>query len=195
MADKEYLLGNRARELLRYTKQETRPISDEVSRRDVRAIIKRIAELPDIQQVRAVSSEVIRVLDESGKDGFTKSAYRLYGEDMREIAKGIVRDIHCANDTYFQTHYEERLEKIDDIIAGCSLLLEYILICTEDNIISVRKSGLWTKKVSDVKNMALAWKKNDGGRARKLRDQAQADRDARTVELVKTAIRQYKAGK
>lgn len=194
MADKEYLLGNRARELLRYTKQVTRPISDEVSQRDVRAIIRRIAELPDIQQVRAVSSEVVRVLDETGKDGFTKSAYRLYGEDMREIAKGIVRDIHAANDTHFQTDYETRLKKIDDVLAGCSLLLEYILICTEENIISVKKSGLWTKKTTDVKYMVLSWKKNDGGRARKLREQAQAERDTRTVDLVKTAIRQYKAG-
>ena len=45
MAEKEYLLGNRARELLRYTNQATRIVSDDVSQRDVRAIIKRIAEL------------------------------------------------------------------------------------------------------------------------------------------------------
>ena len=43
MAEKEYLLGNRARELLRYTNQATRIVSDDVSQRDVRAIIKRIA--------------------------------------------------------------------------------------------------------------------------------------------------------
>ncbi len=44
MAEKEYLLGNRARELLRYTNQATRIVSDEVSAKDVRAIIRRIAE-------------------------------------------------------------------------------------------------------------------------------------------------------
>lgn len=50
MAEKEYLLGNRARELLRYTNQATRIVSDDVSQRDVRAIIKRIAELDDIRE-------------------------------------------------------------------------------------------------------------------------------------------------
>ena len=39
MAEKEYLLGNRARELLKYTKHSTRVVSDDVSQKDVRAII------------------------------------------------------------------------------------------------------------------------------------------------------------
>ena len=39
MAEKEYLLGNKARELLRYTNQATRVISDDVCMKVVRAII------------------------------------------------------------------------------------------------------------------------------------------------------------
>ena len=41
--------------------------------------------------------------------------------------------------------------------------------------------------------MAAAWKKNNGGRARKLRDEEQAQKDRRQVDIVKTAIRQYNA--
>lgn len=100
MAEKEYLLGNRARELLRYTNQATRIVSDDVSQRDVRAIIKRIAELDDIREVRSVCSVVTHQLDEKSNEGFTKSKFRLYGEDMRQIAKNIVRDVHSANNKH-----------------------------------------------------------------------------------------------
>lgn len=190
MAEKEYLLGNRARELLKYTKQATKVVSDEISRKDVRTIIRRIAELDDIRDVKSVCAEVTHVLDTKDKEGFTKSNYRMYGEDMREIARGIVRDIHAANNKHFATEYNERLEKIDDVLDGCSLLLEYIQICVEEHIITVQKSGIWTKKVTDVKYMAAAWRKNDGGRARKLEAEAQAAKDRRQYDLVKAACRE-----
>ena len=43
--------------------------------------------------------------------------------------------------------------------------------------------------------MTASWKKNDGARANKLRSDDEAKQDARQVEVVKTAIRQYNAEK
>ena len=189
MAEKEYLLGNRAMELLRYTNQATRIVSDEVSAKDVRAIIRRIARLGDIRDVKTVCFDSIHVLDVKKKDGFTRSMFKLYGEDMRFIAKGIVKDIHSANDKHFATEHQERLRKISDVLDGCSLLLEYIQICLEENIISAKKAEVWTKKVTDVKYMAAAWKKNDGGRAKKLVAEAATESDKHQFELVKSACR------
>lgn len=190
MAEKEFLLGNRARELLKYTKQATRIVSDDVSQRDVRAIIRRVAELDDIRDVKRVCSEVVGVLDKKDREGFTKSNFHLYGEDMRLIAKGIVRDIHAANNKHFATEYNERLRKIDDVLDGCSLLLEYIQICVEEKIIGVKKAAVWTKHVTDVKYMSAAWKKNDGGRARKIESEAKATDERRQYDLVKSAFRE-----
>lgn len=189
MAEKEYLLGNRARELLQYTNQATRVISDEISKKDVRAIVRRIAELEDIRDVKSVCAEIIHTLDTRDREGFNKTNYRLYGEDMRVIAKGIVRDVHAANNKLFATEHELRLQKINDILDGCSLLLEYIQICVDEKIISVKKSGVWTKKVTDVKYMAASWRKNDGGRARKIVAEQQAEADRKQYELVKAAVR------
>ena len=194
MAEKEYLLGNRARELLRYTNQATRIVSDDVSQRDVRAIIKRIAELDDIREVRSVCSVVTHQLDEKSNEGFTKSKFRLYGEDMRQIAKNIVRDVHSANNKHFQTEYDARLKKIDDVLDGCTLLLEYIQICLDLEIISLERSGIWTKKVRDVQYMSMSWRKNDGARAKKLKAEERVSVDKWLVSLVKEAIRQIKAG-
>lgn len=190
MAEKEFLLGNRARELLKYTKQATRVVSDDVSQRDVRTIIRRIAELDDIRDVKSVCTEVVGVLDKRDREGFTKSTFRLYGEDMRLIAKGIMRDIHAANNKHFVTEYNERLRKIDDVLDGCSLLLEYIQICLEEKIIGVKKAAVWTKHVTDVKYMSAAWKKNDGGRARKIESESKATKERRQYDLMRAAVRE-----
>lgn len=53
VADKEFLLGNRARELLRFTNQATRIVSDDISIKDTREIIRRISQLEAIRQFKA----------------------------------------------------------------------------------------------------------------------------------------------
>ncbi len=195
MADKEYLLGNRARELLKYTNQATKVVTDDVSQKDVRVILQKIAALDDIREVKSICQTTIGQLDRKEKDGFTKAMYRCYGEDMRLIAKGIVRDVHAANGKMFATEYNERLRLIGKVLDGCSLLLEYIQIVQDMGVISLKKSEIWTKKVLDVKYMTASWKKNDGAWANKLRSDEEAKQDARQVEVVKTAIRQYNAEK
>ena len=194
MAEKEFLLGVKARELLKYTKQATKVVSDDISPQDVRAILHKIAALEDIRDAREVCSQAINAIDRKKKEGFSKSTFRLYGEDMREIAKQILLDVHAANNTHFLTEYDSRLRKIDAVLDGCSLLLEYITLCMDEKIISTAKGGVWTGKVMDVKRMAGKWRKNDGGRAKSLLDQAQAVRNRQQIGLVKEAIRQYKAG-
>ena len=194
MADKEFLLGVKTRELLKYTKQATKVVSDDISPQDVRAILHKVAALEDIRDAREVCSQAINAVDRKQKEGFTKTAFRFYGQDMREIAKQILLDVHAANNTHFLTEYDSRLRKIDAVLDGCSLLLEYITLCMDEKIISTAKGGVWTGKVMDVKRMAGKWRKNDGGRAKSLRDQAQAVRNRQQIGLVKEAIRQYKAG-
>lgn len=194
MAEKEFLLGVKTRELLKYTKQATKVVSDDISPQDVRTILHRIAALEDIRDAREVCSQAINAINRKQKEGFTKTAFRFYGQDMREIAKQILLDVHAANNTHFLTEYDSRLRKIDAVLDGCSLLLEYITLCMDEKIISTAKGGVWTGKVMDVKRMAGKWRKNDGGRAKSLRDQAQAVRNRQQIGLVKEAIRQYKAG-
>lgn len=194
MADKEYLLGNKARELLKFTNQTTKVVTDDISKKDVRAILHKIAELDDIRDVKKVCEEIIGQLDRKDKEGFTKAMYRCYGEDMRMIAKGIVRDIHAANGKMFNTEYEERLKLIGQVLDGCSLMIEYIQTVLDLDVISIKKSEIWTKKVLDVKYMAASWKKNDTARANKLKAAAQEAEGQRQVSLVKTAIREVKAG-
>ena len=74
-------------------------------------------------------------------------------------------------------------------------MLEYIQICLDMEIISVERSGVWTKKVRDVQYMSMSWRKNDGARAKKIQAEERASVEGWLVSLVKDAIRQIKAGK
>lgn len=195
MADKEYLLGNKARELLKFTNQATKVVTEDVSQKDVRIILQKVAALDDIRDVKSVCNQLVGELDKKDREGFTKATFRDYGQEMRNIAKAIVHDIHAANGKMFATEYDERLRLIGLVLDNCSLMLEYIQIVLELGIISVKKSEIWTKKVLDVKYMTASWKKNDTARANKLKAEAQETEDRRQVDLVKTAIREVKAGK
>ena len=193
MADnKDFLLLNKVRELLKYTKQKTKIASDDVNRRDARAIFRKIAQLDDISQVKTVCAEAVRVIDQNEREGFTKANYRLYGEDMREIAKSIMRNIHAANNVNRNTEYRSRIRKINDALDDCSLLLEYIQICVGEKIISVKGSGIWTKKVTDVKYMAAAWKKKTQDMARKPEAEKRAEEEARIEAAVARAMAKNK---
>ena len=95
----------------------------------------------------------------------------------------------------FATEHQERLQLIGKILDNCSLMLEYIQICLDLEIISVERSGVWTKKVRDVQYMSMSWRKNDGARAKKIQAEERASVEGWLVSLVKDAIRQIKAGK
>ena len=189
MADKEFLLGNKARDLLKYTNQATKVATSDTDRRDVRRFVKRLSELEDMQDVKAVCTQFINSIDAAERKGFSKSAYRCYGEDMRWIAKEIVRNIHAANGKLFATEYAERLRLIGKVLDLCSLMLEYIQICIELDYISIKKAEVWTKKVTDVKYMTASWRKNDNARARRLESEYEEQEKERQIELIQTAIR------
>lgn len=192
MAEKEYLLGNKARELLKYTNQVTKVVTSDVSQRDVRKILEKVAALDDIRDVKAVCTQTIGAMEKKDKQGFTKATYRCYGEDMCLIAKQIVADIHAANGKMFNEEYDERLRLIGKVLDGCTLMLEYIQICLDMSIIDIKRSEVWTKKVTDVKYMTASWKKNDGARASKLRAAKREEEDRHLADVVVEAFSKAK---
>ena len=188
MAEQPFLVGNKARELLRYTKRATRIVSDDISRSDARKVFQKAAALEDIREMKQVCTTAVHALDVREKEGFTKSTFNLYGRDIRETAKKILLDAHAANNVNFQTDYDKRVEKIGAVVDGCSLLLEYLTICTEEGIISAKKAGIWTKKVTDVKYPAMKWLTSERGRAEKLRAEAERKRLTEQAAALKAVL-------
>lgn len=188
MAEQPFKVGRNAKELLRYTLRATRTVSDDISRSDARAVFQKAAALEDVKDIQRVCETAVHVLDTRNREGFTKSTYRLYGEGIRMTARQILLDAYAANNVNFQTDYDKRLEKIGAVIDGCSLMLQYLQLCTEDGIISVKKSGIWTKKVTDVKYPAMKWLTSERERAESLRQTAEEEHLQRLVKALRAAL-------
>ena len=77
MADKEYLLGNKARDLLEYTNQATKIVTDDISRRDARKIFQKIAALDDIRDVQKFCADSIGFLDRTDLEGSTDATAKI----------------------------------------------------------------------------------------------------------------------
>ena len=155
---------------------------------DLQIILRNIVELEDIREVQKVCGEAVQMVDRSSREGFTKSNFRLYGEDMRVIAKSILRNILSANNQNFAAEPRARIRKINDVLDDCTLLLEYIQLCLDEKIIDIKKAGVWTKMVTDVKYMAIAWKKKSQEMARKPEAERRAAEDARIEAIVRRAL-------
>lgn len=183
-----FKVGANARELLRYTQRATRIVTDDISRSDARKIIQKVAALEDVRDIQKVCGTAVHALDTRDREGFSKSTFRLYGEGIRLTARQILLDAHAANNVNFQTDYDKRIEKIGAVVDSCSLLLEYLTICTEEGIISAKKADIWTKKVTDVKYPAMKWLTSERGRAEKLRAEAERKRLTEQAAALKAVL-------
>lgn len=169
MAEKEYVLGNKTKDLLVYTFLVTKPISEKML--DISDAIREVRTISSLSEnERALYSQnLIEDLEKRNKkEGFPKSAVHTYAKVIRETAVSIVRNIHAANDCSFQTEYKRRLELIHYALNDCNLLLKMVEISHELGYISLKRMAYWTKMITDVKYMTLAWKKKDSERAREI---------------------------
>lgn len=172
MAEKEYVLGNKTKDLLVYTFVVTKPIGDktmEIS--EVVKMMEAILGLSPEEKDDFIRECTDRMKRSSSKQGFPKSALHTYIKTTREAAVSIVKNIHAANDCSFQTEYDRRLDLIHAALNDCNLLLKLVEISNSLGYISVKRMGHWTKLIMDVKYMTLAWKKKDTDRAKTLRQQ------------------------
>lgn len=173
MAEKEYVLGNKTKDLLVYTFVVTKPVGDktmEIS--EVIKMLEAILGLAPEARDDILRQYVDRMKTSRSKQGFPKSAVHTYVKTVRETAVSIVSNINAANDCNFQTEYRERLDYIRAALKDCNLLLKLVEISNALGYISIKRMGHWTKLITDVKYMTLAWKKKDSARAAELEQKA-----------------------
>ena len=169
MAEKEYVLGNKTKDLLVYSFLVTKPIGDKTM--EISEIVKLLETVLGLSQEEKDDfiRECLDKMKKAGsKQGFPKSALHTYIKTIRETAVSIVQNIHAANDCSFQTEYERRLDLIHAALNDCNLLLKLVEISQSLGYISMKRMGHWTRLITDVKYMTLAWKKKDTERARTI---------------------------
>ena len=169
MAEKEYVLGNKTKDLLVYSFLVTKPIGDKTM--EISEIVKLLETVLGLSQEEKddfIRERLDKMKKASSKQGFPKSALHTYIKTIRETAVSIVQNIHAANDCSFQTEYERRLDLIHAALNDCNLLLKLVEISQSLGYISMKRMGHWTRLITDVKYMTLAWKKKDTERARTI---------------------------
>lgn len=86
-------------------------------------------------------------------------------DKMQNKALEIYEYLHEANRTDIKDYARERSELQTKAITHCDELLYYIELSHELNIINIGSMEYWSKMVSDVKHMAIAWRKKDKERS------------------------------
>ena len=80
---------------------------------------------------------------------------------MQNKSLEIYEYLHEANRTDLRIYGRERSELQTKAITYCDELLFFIELSYKLNIISDKSMGYWSKMVTDVKRMAIAWRKRD----------------------------------
>lgn len=73
----------------------------------------------------------------------------------------IYESLHEANRTDLQMYRRERSELQTKAITYCDQLLFYIEMSMKLNIIDMSSMEYWSKMVTDVKRMTIAWRSRD----------------------------------
>ena len=82
-------------------------------------------------------------------------------DKMQNKALEIYEFLHEANRTDLRAYGRERSELQTKAITYCDELLFYIELSYKLNIINDKSMGYWSKMVTDVKRMAIAWRTRD----------------------------------
>lgn len=82
-------------------------------------------------------------------------------DKMQNKALEIYEYLHEANRTDLKSYGRERSELQTKAITYCDELLFYIELSYKLNIINDKGMEYWSKMVTDVKRMAIAWRTRD----------------------------------
>ena len=80
---------------------------------------------------------------------------------MNLKAMDIYESLMEANRTDIRDYKRDRLELQTKAITYCDQLLFYIELSKKLDIINIKSMEYWSKMVTDIKFMTLAWRKND----------------------------------
>lgn len=82
-------------------------------------------------------------------------------DKMQNAALDIWKYLHEANRTDLKLYARERSELQTKAITNCDALLFYIELSHKLNIINLKSMEYWSKMVTDVKHMSIAWRTKD----------------------------------
>lgn len=115
-------------------------------------------DLKVIVKAKELAIHTVRLTSNCNK--FPKKYRFTLCDKMQNKALAIYELLLEANRTLL-TNKVERINLQTKAITNCDELLFYIELCLELNIIASNSAEYWSKLVSDIKFMAIAWRTKD----------------------------------
>ena len=116
-------------------------------------------ELKVILKAKELAEHTLRVT--SNCNTYPKKYRFSLVDKMQNKSLEIYEYLHEANRTDLKLFGRERSEMQTKAILNCEILLFYIELSYKLNIINDRRMEYWSKMVSDIKHMAIAWRSKD----------------------------------
>ncbi len=117
------------------------------------------AELRVIQKSKELAEHTLRITSNCNR--YPKKYRFSLVDKMQNKSLEIYEHLHEANRTDLKSYRRERSELQTKAITYCDQLLFYIELSMKLNIINVKSMEYWSKMVSDIKHMAIAWRTKD----------------------------------
>mgnify|MGYP002710977129 CR=1 FL=1 len=116
-------------------------------------------DLKVILKAKELATHTLRVTSNANR--YPKKFRFSLVDKMQNKSMEIYEMLFEANRTDIKAYKRDRLELQTKAITYCDELLFYIEMSHELNIINSDSMGYWSKMVSDVKHMAIAWRTKD----------------------------------
>lgn len=116
-------------------------------------------DLKVILKAKELAAHTLRVTSNSNR--YPKKFRFSLVDKMQNKSMEIYEMLFEANRTDIKAYKRDRLELQTKAITYCDELLFYIEMSHELHIINSDSMGYWSKMVSDVKHMAIAWRTKD----------------------------------
>ena len=146
-------------DLIIYTNDRTKPITAELNASKVKRALVSISQCDDPDQIRNYCRQAASSISTNQpKMGFSKSAYRDFGQDLRNTAKSINKKIRKANNVNFKVEPEKRFLIMDEIMEDISDFKHMLHLCVDAKYISPNVAYEWTGKVIKLENAIKYWR-------------------------------------
>ena len=116
-------------------------------------------DLKVILKAKELAAHTLRVTSNANR--YPKKFRFSLVDKMQNKSMEIYEMLFEANRTDIKYYKRDRLELQTKAITYCDELLFYIEMSHELHIINSDSMGYWSKMVSDVKHMAIAWRTKD----------------------------------
>lgn len=117
------------------------------------------SELRVILKAKELATHTLRLTSNANR--YPKKYRFLLVDKMQNKSMEIYEMLFEANRTDIRDYKRDRLELQTKAITYCDELLFYIEMSHDLNILNAKSMEYWSKMVSDVKHMAIAWRTKD----------------------------------